>query len=171
MPPPNKDELHHILYKEIETTVKRLKKHKSPGIDGITGEMIQVGGEKVTDMEREHTRGMEKIGHRHITEERRPVSMQQLQNNCSPKPCKVLKMVLLERLKAQMEMHLSEEQAGIRRDRSTVQQILIMRQIAGKAKRKGRHIINCFIDFQKVFDLIKHNLGKFKGIWSWHEAH
>jgi len=48
-PPANKDELHHILYEEIETAVKRLKKHKSPGIDDITGEIIQAGGEKVTE--------------------------------------------------------------------------------------------------------------------------
>jgi hypothetical protein len=29
-PPPNEDELHHILYEEIETAMSRLKKHKSP---------------------------------------------------------------------------------------------------------------------------------------------
>jgi len=42
---------------------------------------------------------------------------------------KVLMMVLLERLKAQVEMHLSEEQAGLRRDRSTVHKMLILRLI------------------------------------------
>jgi len=46
-PPANKDELHHVLYEEIETAVKRLKKHKSPGIDDVTGEMIQAGGAKL----------------------------------------------------------------------------------------------------------------------------
>jgi len=48
-PPANKNELHHILYEEIETAVKKLKKHKSLGIDDITGEMIQAGGKKVTE--------------------------------------------------------------------------------------------------------------------------
>ena len=71
---------------------------------------------------------------------------------------KVLMMVLLERLKAQMEPHLSEEQAGFRKDRSTIHQILILRLIAEKAKRKGRHILNCFIDFRKAFDSIKHDI-------------
>jgi len=87
--------------------------------------------------------------------------MQQLHNNCAPKKGhvgKVLMMVLLERLKAQMEMHLSEEQARLRRDRSTIDQILILRLIAEKAKRKGQPIFNCFIDFQKAFDLIKHEV-------------
>jgi len=61
-------------------------------------------------------------------------------------------------LKAQMERHLSEEQAGFRRDRSTVHQILILRLIAEKAIQKGRHFINCFIDLKKAFDLIKHDV-------------
>jgi Reverse transcriptase (RNA-dependent DNA polymerase) len=65
-------------------------------------------------------------------------------------------IVLQERLKAQLEPHLTDEQAGFRKDRSTTHQILILRLIAEKAKRKGRHILNCFIDFRKAFDSIKH---------------
>ncbi len=67
-------------------------------------------------------------------------------------------MVLLERLKAQMEPHLSEEEAGFREDRCMTHQILILRLMAEKAKRKGRHIINRFIDFQKAFDSIKQDV-------------
>ena len=40
---------------------------------------------------------------------------------------KVLKIVLLNRLKAQTEEYLADEQAGFRKDRSTVQQILMLR--------------------------------------------
>jgi len=53
---------------------------------------------------------------------------------------------------------MSEEQAGFRKDRSTVQQILILRLLAEKAKRSGKKIYNCFIDFQKAFDTIKHKI-------------
>ena len=69
--------------------------------------------------------------------------------------------MLLNRLKQQLEPHLSEEQAGFRKDRSTVHQILTLRLIAEKAKRHGKKIYNCFIDFQKAFDTIKH-----KVIWA-----
>jgi len=62
---------------------------------------------------------------------------------------------LLERLKAQMEPHLSEEQAGFKNDRNTTYQILILRLLAEKAKRKSRPIHHCFIDLQKAFDSIK----------------
>jgi len=39
-----------------------------------------------------------------------------------------------------------------------VHQILILRLIAEKAIRKGRYFINCFTDFQKAFDFIKHDV-------------
>ena len=72
--------------------------------------------------------------------------------------CKVLMMVLLGRLKTQVEPYLAEEQAGFRRDRSTTQQILMLRLIAEKAHRKATPVYNCFLDFQKAFDSIKHEI-------------
>ena len=56
-------------------------------------------------------------------------------------------MILTERLKSQIEKHMADEQAGFRKDRSTVQQILALRLIAEKARRKGKKIFNCFVDF------------------------
>jgi len=74
---------------------------------------------------------------------------------------KVLMLVLLNRLKAHVEDYLADEQAGFRKDRNTVQQILMLRQIAENAKRKNKKIYNCFIDFQKAFDSIKQDLTNF----------
>jgi len=74
---------------------------------------------------------------------------------------KVFLVVLLNRLKNQLDPYLSEEQAGFRKDRSTIHQILTLRLLAEKAKRQGKKIYNCFIDFQKAFDTIKH-----KVIWA-----
>jgi len=47
---------------------------------------------------------------------------------------KVMMMILLEKLKPQLE--LSEEQAGFKKNRSTIQQILTLRLIAEKALEK-----------------------------------
>src|SRR6218665_3791819 len=71
---------------------------------------------------------------------------------------KVLMIVLLNRLMAQTEEYLADEQAGFRKDRSTIQQILMLRLIAEKAKRKTKPIYNCFVDFQKAFDSIKQDI-------------
>jgi Reverse transcriptase (RNA-dependent DNA polymerase) len=70
--------------------------------------------------------------------------------------CKILMMVLLERLKAQVEPYLAEEQAGFRRDRSMTQEILMLHLTTEKAHRKATPVYNCFVDFQKAFDSIKH---------------
>jgi hypothetical protein len=168
-PPPNDDETHTILYEEIEAAVKRLKKNKSPGSDDITGEMIQAGGDRVA---REIHEICNQIWHEgRVPEEWAKSVIITIPKKGDLAECsnyrtiallshvgKVLMMVLLERLKAQMEPHLSEEQAGFRKDRSTTHQILILRLIAEKAKRKGRHILNCFIDFRKAFDSIRHDV-------------
>ena len=47
-------------------------------------------------------------------------------------------MILTERLRSQIEEHMADEQAGFRKDRSTVQQILALRLIAEKARRKDK---------------------------------
>ena len=71
---------------------------------------------------------------------------------------KVLMLMLLNRLKSQVEEYLADEQAGFRKGRNTVQQILTLRLIVEKAKRKNRIVYNCFIDFIKKFDFIKQDL-------------
>ena len=53
---------------------------------------------------------------------------------------------------------MSDEQAGFKKDRSTVQQILMLRLIVEKAKRKHKRVYNCFVDFQKALDSIKHDV-------------
>ena len=54
---------------------------------------------------------------------------------------------------------MADEQVGFRKDRGTIQQILVVRLIAEKAKRKSRTIYNhFFVDFQKVFDSVKQKI-------------
>jgi len=52
---------------------------------------------------------------------------------------------------------MSDEQAGFRKDRSMVQQFLMLKLIVEKAK-KTKLFYNCFVDFQKAFDSIRHNV-------------
>ena len=67
---------------------------------------------------------------------------------------KVMMSVLTERLRGKTEEYMADEQAGFRKDRSTVQQILTLRLIGEKARRKNSKIYNCFVDFSKAFDSI-----------------
>ena len=48
-PPQTEDEDDDILHEEVERAIHQLKKDKSPGNDGIRGEMISAGGEKLKE--------------------------------------------------------------------------------------------------------------------------
>ena len=65
---------------------------------------------------------------------------------------KLMMTILTRRLHGQVE-HLADEQAGFRKDRSMIQQILALALIAEKVERKGQTINNCFVD---LFDSISH---------------
>lgn len=170
--PPNDEDPQDILYAEVEKAIRSLKCHKSPGSDGITAEMLQAGGEQLA---RQIHKLCNKAWHEGtIPEEWSKSILVPIPKKGDLSQChnyrtislinhtgKVFLTVLLNRLKPLLDPYLSEEQAGFRKDRNTVQQILILRLLAEKAKRQGKKIFNCFIDFQKAFDTIKH-----KVIWA-----
>ncbi|CAF4143408.1 unnamed protein product, partial [Rotaria magnacalcarata] len=167
--PPYNDNTNEILYAEVKEAIYKLKKNKSPGIDEITAEMLQAGGEQLAQK-------IHELCNRAWKEETIPeqwgkailvpIPKKGDLSECSNYRTislinhmgKILLMVLLNRLKHQLDPHLAEEQAGFRKDRSTTQQILMLRLLAEKAKRNGKKLYNCFIDFQKAFDTIKHKI-------------
>jgi hypothetical protein len=167
--PPEVDEAQDILYSEVETAIRALKKNKSPGSDGISAELLQAGGQPLA---RQIHMLCNKSWHEGTIPEEWgksilvPIPKKGDLSNCSnyrtisliSHTGKVLLIVLLNRLKNRLDPFLSEEQAGFRRDRSTIHQILMLRLLAEKAKRQGKKIYNCFIDFQKAFDTIKHKI-------------
>lgn len=73
----------------------------------------------------------------------------------------MLLILILNRLKNQLDLYLSDKQAGFMKERGTKRQILVLRLLTEKVKRQGNKIYNCFIDFQKPFDTTKHKI-----IWS-----
>ena len=164
-PPQRNDEEEDILEAEVERAIKRLKNNKSPGVDGITSEMIKAGGQRL--MKEIHGMCNQIWRGESTPEEWIQSVLVTIPKKGDLMDCrnyrtialmshvgKIFMMILLERLKAQTEEHLADEQAGFRKDRNTVQQILMLRLIAEKAKRKGRAVYNCFIDFEKAFDSV-----------------
>src|SRR6218665_2380638 len=149
--PPREDEDMDILEEEVRKAVQRLKNNKSPGNDGVVGEMIKYGGEPVVREMHQICRAAFKEGR--TPEEWKKSIITVLHKKGSTLECsnyrtialmshlvKVLMSVLTERLRAQTEEHLADEQAGFRKHRSTVQQILTLRLIEEKARRKGKKI-------------------------------
>ncbi|CAF2133571.1 unnamed protein product [Rotaria magnacalcarata] len=167
--PSYQDDSQDILYSEVNQAIQSLKSNKSPGPDGITAEMIQAGGEQL--IHQIHALCNKAWNQGAIPKEWGksilvPIPKKRDLNECSNyrtislinHMSKILSIILLNRLKYRLDPYLAEEQAGFRKDRSTVQQILTLRLLAEKAKRQGIKIYNCFIDFRKAFDTIKHNI-------------
>ena len=50
VPPPTNNDSYPILREEVEDTVESLKKGKLAGVDNIPSELVQAGGEAMTDM-------------------------------------------------------------------------------------------------------------------------
>ena len=75
-------------------------------------------------------------------------------------PSKVMLHVILSRLKSKAEELLSEEQAGFRVGRSTVEQIFNCRVLIEKHLQHQKDLFHNFIDFKKAFDRVWHD-----GLW------
>ena len=79
-------------------------------------------------------------------------------------PSKVL--LILTRLRPQVEEVLAEEQAGFRKGRSTTEQIFNVRILCEKFRDHCRELHHDFVDFKKVFDRVWH-----KALWCTMKKH
>ena len=73
---------------------------------------------------------------------------------------KIFKSIILERIRKKTAEILSEEQAGLRASRSTINQLFTLRQLSEKYTDFSRDLFVCYIDFRKAFDSIWR-----KGLW------
>jgi Reverse transcriptase (RNA-dependent DNA polymerase)/Endonuclease-reverse transcriptase len=162
-----------ITVSEVEAAIKKLKLRKAPGVDGVCGELIQCGGEAAVH-------SMHNICQRAWNQEEFPEIWTKSIIVTLPKKgdlqlcenyrtitlivhaSKVLLEIIRKRLKPHIENNLSEEQAGFRPGRSTVEQIFVWRQLAERYMEvQNGELVNVFIDFKKAFDRVWHT-GMFK---------
>lgn len=156
-----------ILESEVKDAIRKLKTGKSPGVDNVPGELIKHGGEATETVLRALCQKvwetkewpstwtqslvipLPKKGNLKMCQNYRTISL-------ISHPSKILLNIILNRLKPITEELLSEEQAGFRKGRSTVQQILNCRILAEKHIEQQRTIFHNFIDFKKAFDRVWH---------------
>ena len=161
-------EHHPILREEVEAAVKALKMGKSAGVDNIPAELVQAGGEAMTDILTTICNKIWKTGEWPTTWTQSLVitlpkkgNLQLCQNyrttSLISHPSKVM-LVILNRLQPQAEEIIAEEQAGFRAGRSTTEQIFNLRILCEKYLQHQQNLYCVFIDFKKAFDR------------AWHEA-
>ena len=132
--PTRTEEPQNILYSQVEDAIRTLKTNQSPPSDEITAEMIQAGGEQL--LRQIHLLCNQST----IPQQWSKSILLTIHNKAHLSRCanyrtislinhtgKILLIVLLNRLKQQLQAHLSEEQARFTKDRSTVHQILTLR--------------------------------------------
>ena len=170
--PPDEEEEEtedYVLKTEVRRAILRLKSNKSAGHDKIVAEMLKIDGEQV--IQEMHKICNAAWGKGQTPEEWKKSILINVHKKGSSADCNnyriislistmsnIMMMILTERLKLRLEENVSEEQAGFRKDRSTVQQILSLRLMAEKARRKNKKIYSCIVDFKKAFDCIDQDI-------------
>ena len=151
---------------DVRKAVKKLKKGKSPGIDGITSEMLKYGGESIIewltrvcmvclvkgevplDWRRAIVVPFYKgKGDRKECKNYRGISLLSI-------PGKVYGRVLIDRVRYETENMVGEEQCGFRNGRGCIDQVYVLRQLAERFESKGKDMYVAYMDLEKAYDRI-----------------
>lgn len=158
-----------ITSEEITQTIKNLKKNKAPGQDELSAELIQTAGPKIIpflkklfnkifDTGQFPSRWVDAIlvplfkkGDKNKEDNYRGISLLSI-------PSKILTAILNKRLYtwAERESKIPEEQAGFRRNYSTMDHIFTLYNMAGNylyGRKRGKLYV-AFIDYRKAFDSV-----------------
>ena len=81
---------------------------------------------------------------------------------------KIFAILLNKRLMENIENKLENNQMGFRQNRSTVDNIFIVRQIFEKSHEPNIHLYNIFVDYTHAFDFVYWNkLIECLTLWPW----
>lgn len=155
--PPSLDEVHDA--------VKMQKSNKSPGIDGITAELLKEGGQQLLsslhelicniweeetipdDWKKAIICPIYKKGDKLTCKNYRGISLLSTSY-------KTFTTLVKQKLEPIAESLIGEYQAGFRKNRSTSDQLLALKQILEKTWERGVDIYQIFVDFQQAYDSI-----------------
>ena len=144
-----------------------MKSGKAAGEDGVVVEMIEAAGEFIMEK-------ITRIANRIYDEGYIPEAMRESVFVTIPKKpgaveCekhrtisvmsqigKVVLRVLRARLKRKIEENLTQEQYGFRSGKGTTNAIFSLNMIIERAVEKQKDLYLCFVDFEKAFDMVKH---------------
>ena len=71
-----------------------------------------------------------------------------------PIVCKIMSIIVLSRVVKVLDEKTPESQAGFRAGRSTIEQILFLRQVLERRYEHKKETVIAFLDFSKAFDSI-----------------
>lgn len=150
---------------EVQETITKLKNNKACGEDLIHSELIKYGGNELVYRVK-HL--LEIIWEQEtMPDEWKTALITPIHKKNDPLNCnnyrgiallniayKILSMILLKRILPLAEATIGEYQCGFRRGRSTVDQILVLRQLCEKAWEFNRDLHILFLDCIKAYDSV-----------------
>ena len=162
----NGNDVMEVSVEDVRKAVKKLKKGKSPGIDGITSEMLKCGGEALLEwltrvcrvcvsgecVPNDWVRAIvvplyKGKGDRNECKNYRGISLLSI-------PGKVYGRILIERVRALTEGMIGDEQCGFRSGRGCVDQVFVMKQMSEKFCGKNKRLYVAYMDLEKAYDRI-----------------
>jgi hypothetical protein len=163
-----KIEVEPPTYKEVSDIIKKLKENKAPGTDNIPAELIKCGGYilkhrmyklilLIWNKEQSPTEWLQGIicpiykkGEQTIHSNYRPIMLLDI-------PYTIFTIILNNRLPEIVESKLSDVQSGFRPNRSTLDNIFIVRQTCEKCYKYNINLHNIFVDYIQAFDSVNRN--------------
>lgn len=161
------EKIPQILISEIDLAIKTQKNEKAPGEDRITNELLKSLSEPLqrplqimfnnilekrttpNQWSKSITTLLFKKGDKADLNNYRPIS---LMSNIY----KIFSKIVLNRLTKILDENQPCEQAGFRKNFSTIDHIFVVTQLIEKCKEYRKTLYICFIDFTKAFDSLEH---------------
>ena len=161
-----------ILKDEVINAIKSLKDGKSPGNDNISSELLKHRGDAIVNVFTELCQkswSMKKWPAQWTQYLVIPIPKKSNIRKCEnyrilslmSHSSKMLLRIILNRLNPQVERIISDEQAGFRKGKSTVEQIFNCRILMERHIESQKDLYHNCIDFKKAFDSVWHD-----GLWS-----
>ncbi|KAG7296948.1 hypothetical protein JYU34_019852 [Plutella xylostella] len=161
----NDSEVEPPSFEEVRAAIMRLKNNKAPGIDGLPSEIWKYCGGTVQSKLYELLLKIweaKQQPQEWNTGVICPVHKKGCKKKCTnyrgiallPTAYKILSYVLLKRLEPYAEKILGDYQCGFRPNRSTIDQLFLIKQIMEKKWEYAQSVHALFVDFAKAYDSI-----------------
>ena len=141
-----------VTVEEVEIVISKLKNGKSPGICGISAEMLKAGRTVVVKwlhriMSLAWDNGQVPEGSKMKCENYRGISLLSI-------PSKVYARILDERMRSVTESKVLEAQGDCRKGRNCTNQLFTIRQFSEKMIEKNKKMLLGCVDLEKAFDRV-----------------
>ena len=127
-----------ITRREVEHALRGMPEMKSPGLDGITTDMLVAAGEL-----------NESIFFTIECEKHRTISLMS-------HVTKLVLRIVINRIRGKTLDEIAPVQYGFMPDKGTGNAIFVLRRLVERSVEKQRDVYTCFIDYSKAFDAVKH---------------